>query len=88
TSVQSDGKFFDAQDTAVRQSENMSWSSDALRLGVDWKMNEDVHMFANYRFLNFDTKSFRNNSGNLTLDNGDWKGTQLWFGARVKFGQK
>ncbi|MCS7165986.1 MAG: hypothetical protein RMJ51_06985, partial [Candidatus Calescibacterium sp.] len=60
TSVQSDGKFFDAQDTAAVQSENMSWSSDALRLGVDWKMNEDVHRFANYRFLNFDTKSFEN----------------------------
>lgn len=87
-SVQSDGKFFEQQDTPNYQSENMSWQADALRIGVDWKLNKDVDIFANYRFLNFDTKTFQNNNGVITLDNGDWKGTQMWFGARVKFGQK
>jgi len=88
TSVQSDGKFMDSQDTAIYQSESASWESNALRIGTDWKVSDDVHFFANYRFINFDTKTFENDNGTLTIDNGDWKGTQMWFGARIKFGQK
>lgn len=85
TSVQSDGKYLVAQNV---NSENMTWEANALRIGVDWKVNEDVNMFANYRFLNFDTKTYSQSQGSLVMDNGDWKGTQFWFGARVKFGQK
>ena len=88
TAVNSKGKYGVAQDTANLQQENMSYDSNALRVGFDWKVSEDVNFFANYRFLNFDGKNFQNNAGVLTIDNPDWKGNQLWLGARVKFGQK
>lgn len=98
-SVESEGKYFNQENTpagfggpglAGYTAENMSWKADALRIGVDWKVSEDISYFANYRFLNFDTKGFVDDAsaGTITIDNGDWKGTQLWFGARVKFGQK
>jgi hypothetical protein len=90
TAVTSDGKYGVAQDTANLQQENMSYDSNALRVGFDWKVSEDINFFANYRFLNFDGKNFQNNIRNnqITIDNSDWKGNQLWVGARVKFGQK
>lgn len=88
TAVTSEGKYFQQQDDANFQGENMSYDSNALRVGFDWKVSEDVNFFANYRFLNFDSKNFQNNAGALRIDNADWKGNQLWLGARVKFGQK
>jgi hypothetical protein len=94
TAVTSDGKYGLQQDDANFQGENMSYDSNALRVGFDWKVSEDVNFFANYRFLNFDGKNFEydaNNQPPLTpfiIDNPDWKGNQLWVGARVKFGQK
>ncbi len=88
TAVTSEGKYFQQQDTANFQGENMSYDSNALRVGFDWKVSDQVNFFANYRFLNFDSKNFQNNAGALTIDNADWKGNQLWLGARVKFGQK
>jgi hypothetical protein len=88
TAVTSDGKYFLEQDDPNFQGKNMSYDSNALRVGFDWKVSEDVNFFANYRFLNFDGKNFLNNRGVLTIDNPDWKGNQLWVGARVKFGQK
>jgi len=88
TAVNSKGKYFQQQDDPNFQGKNMSYDSNALRVGFDWKVSEDVNFFANYRFLNFNGKSFQNNGGNLTIDNPDWKGNQLWLGARVKFGQK
>jgi hypothetical protein len=90
TAVNSKGKYGVPQDTANLQEENMSYDSNALRVGFDWKVSEDVNFFANYRFLNFDGKNFQNDIQNnqITIDNSDWKGNQLWVGARVKFGQK
>ena len=88
TAVNTDGKYGVPQDTANIQRENMSYDSNALRVGFDWKVSDDVNFFANYRFLNFDSKAFVNNAGVLDIDNADWKGNQLWVGARVKFGQK
>jgi hypothetical protein len=90
TAVTSDGKYGLRQDTPNLQQENMSYNSNALRVGFDWKVSEDVNFFANYRFLNFDGKNFQNDIQNnrITIDNPDWKGNQLWLGARVKFGQK
>mgnify|MGYP000423829577 CR=1 FL=1 len=66
----------------------MSYDSNALRIGFDWKVSENVNFFANYRFLNFDSKNFSNYGSSADIDNADWKGNQLWVGARVKFGQK
>lgn len=90
TAVTSEGKYAVAQDTPNLQQENMSYESNALRVGFDWKVAENVNFFANYRFLNFDGKNFRNDIQNnqITIDNSDWKGNQLWVGARVRFGQK
>ncbi|MGC8815953.1 MAG: S-layer homology domain-containing protein [bacterium] len=88
TSVTSDGKYFQQQDTANFSGKNIAYKSDALRVGFDWKVSDNVNFFANYRFLNFDGKNFDNNNGVLNIDNPDWKGNQLWLGARVKFGQK
>jgi hypothetical protein len=90
TAVNSKGKYGVEQDTANFQGEDMSYDSNALRVGFDWKVSEDVNFFANYRFLNFDGKNFLNDIQNnqITIDNPDWKGNQLWVGARVKFGQK
>jgi hypothetical protein len=90
TAVNSKGKYGSQQNTNNFQEENMSYNSNALRVGFDWKVSEDVNFFANYRFLNFDGKNFQNNIQNnqITIDNPDWKGNQLWVGARVKFGQK
>jgi hypothetical protein len=88
TVVNSKGKYGVQQDEEDYQRENMSYDSNALRVGFDWKVSEDVNFFANYRFLNFDGKNFENEEGALTIDNADWKGNQLWVGARVKFGQK
>jgi hypothetical protein len=88
TAVNSKGKYGVEQNTNNFQGEDMSYDSNALRVGFDWKVSEDVNFFANYRFLNFDGKNFQNNAGVLTIDNADWKGNQLWLGARVKFGQK
>jgi hypothetical protein len=92
TAVTSEGKYGLDQDTANFQGENMSYDSNALRVGFDWKVSEDVNFFANYRFLNFDGKNFYDVTEDsirfVLIDNPDWKGNQLWLGARVKFGQK
>jgi hypothetical protein len=89
TAVTSEGKYGLQQDTANFQGENMSYDSNALRVGFDWKVSEDINFFANYRFLNFDGKNFYNfDNQSVFIDNSDWKGNQLWVGARVKFGQK
>jgi hypothetical protein len=88
TAVTSEGKYGLQQDDANFRGENMSYDSNALRVGFDWKVSEDVNFFANYRFLNFDGKNFSNYGSSADIDNADWKGNQLWVGARVKFGQK
>jgi hypothetical protein len=87
-STQSDGKYFVAQNANAK---NMSWETQAIRVGADWKVSEDFNFFANLKFLNYDSKNFNIDYPLLPLnvvDNVDWKGTQFWMGARVKFGQK